>query len=86
MTTDVGCCRELAEGGPDDTLGTAGLIVAPMDHEGFADAMQTLCEDAALRRRMGEVGRRRVEAHYRQETMMRSYRDLYEQVMGERGR
>lgn len=82
VTTDVGCCRELLEGGPGDDLGLAGLVAAPMDRQGLADAMQRLCDDADLRERMGEVGQRRVEAHYRQETMMRAYHDLYGRVLG----
>lgn len=85
VTTDVGCCRDLVEGTADDDLGEAGLVVAPMDHEEFAKAMQTLCENRDLREKMGRVGKERAGRWYRQETMMEKYHDLYGRVMRKRG-
>ena len=40
VTTDVGCCNELLDGGPNDTLGKAGYFVPPMQREKLADAME----------------------------------------------
>ncbi|MDZ7835466.1 MAG: glycosyltransferase [Alkalibacterium sp.] len=56
VTTDVGCCRELVEGTPDDPFGMAGFVVAPMHAEMMAE-MEQLCKDKNLRLRMGENGR-----------------------------
>lgn len=81
VTTDVGCCRELLEG-VGDNKGRAGIVVAPMDYEGMAQAMERLCADAGLRRRMGEVGRERVRQHYRRENMLASYHALWQRLVG----
>lgn len=77
VTTNVGNCRELLEG-DDDNLGTAGFCV-PVMHQGeLADAMLTLCQNAELRRQMGEIGRRRVKALYGHEQMIDAYTKIYE--------
>lgn len=81
VTTDVGSCRELLEGGADDDLGRCGIVVPPMDRKGFADAMETLCRNARLRRQMGAIGRKRVERYYQVQTMMASYHRVYDRVM-----
>ena len=41
--------------------GVTGLLVAPEDVAGFAEAVQRLLRDPALRMRMGEAGRQRAE-------------------------
>lgn len=77
VTTEVGCCRELLEGAPGDTFGTAGYCVPPMYRQGLADAMERLCASRARREEMGEIGRKRVERYYRHEQMLANYRALY---------
>ena len=77
VTTDVGCCRELLEGTPGDTLGAAGFCVPPMYRQGLADAMEKLCVSRPLRQRMGAIGQQRVAQSYRHEQMLARYRDLY---------
>ncbi len=42
--------------------GTTGLLVEPRNAEALATALATVLGDAGLRRRLGEAGRRRVEA------------------------
>ena len=72
MTTNVGCCRELIEGA-DDGFGSAGYCV-PVMHQGeLAEAMIALCRDEDMRRRMGENGKKRVQALYRHEQMITNY-------------
>ncbi|HEX8475841.1 MAG TPA: glycosyltransferase family 4 protein [Pyrinomonadaceae bacterium] len=44
--------------------GIDGLLVAPSDVDELADAISSLMDDAALRRRLGEAGRRRVVERY----------------------
>lgn len=77
VTTDVGCCRELLEGAPGDTLGAAGFCVPPMYRQGLADAMEKLCVSRPLRQRMGAIGQQRVAQSYRHEQMLARYRELY---------
>ena len=81
VTTDVGCCRELLEGKEEDVYGKAGYYVAPMYRDGLALAMEKMCESRSRRLRMGKNGQARVKAYYRQERMIRLYRELYEEVI-----
>lgn len=80
VTTDVGCCRELLEGNPEDDLGIAGFCAPPMYREGLAEAMEKMCISREARERMGEIGRRRVDKYYRHEKMIEKYRQMYEEV------
>ena len=85
VTTDVGCCRELLEGKEEDVYGKAGYYVAPMYRDGLALAMEKMCESRSRRLRMGKNGQARVKAYYRQERMIRLYRELYEEVIQKNG-
>ena len=80
VTTDVGCCSELLNGKPGDTLGKAGLFAAPMQREKLADAMEVLCESRELRLKMGEIGQQRTYEDYRYNIMLTKYRNLYREV------
>ena len=44
--------------------GVGGLLVDPGESDQLADALRTLAADPELRRRMGEAGRRKVEAEF----------------------
>lgn len=83
VTTDVGCCNELLNGKPGDTLGTAGYFAPPMQREKLADAMERLCESRELRLQMGEIGQKRAYEHFRYEIMLTKYRNLYKEVENE---
>lgn len=83
VTTDVGCCNELLNGSPGDTLGKAGYFVPPMQRERLADAMELLCESRELRLKMGEIGQRRAYEYYRYNIMLTKYRNLYKEVENE---
>ena len=80
VTTDVGCCRELLEGGEGDDLGTCGLVAEPMNRMALAAAFERMCTHPEERAAMGAVGRERVRRFYRQEQMVDTYRRLYEEV------
>ena len=58
IATRVGGVAELVD------HGTSGLLVAPGDAEGLADALCDLAADPDLRRRMGEAGAARVRAEF----------------------
>lgn len=81
VTTDVGCCRELLEGFPGDEYGRAGFVIPPMNSELLAQRMEQLCLNPELRFRMGEVGKQRVQHHYRRDEMIRHYETNYEEVL-----
>lgn len=65
-------------GNPEVVIdGVTGFLVPPGDTAAFADKLVTLLRDAALRSRMGEAGRRRVEANFRLEAAAGKYLVLY---------
>lgn len=80
VTTDVGCCRELLEGGPGDDLGIAGYIVPPTYQKGLADAMEAMCRSQEDRLKMGAIGRERVQRYYQYDRMLKGYLAMYEEV------
>lgn len=79
VTTDVGACREIIEGQPGEqpSLGPAGLVVPPADAGALGQALAALVGDRARQDRLGEAGRRRVEAHYTEASVLAGYRRLY---------
>lgn len=80
VTTEVGCCRELVEGGEDDNFGSAGYCALPMHREGLADAMEKMCRSRRRRLRMGEAGKKRVNTFYRTDQMTEKYRAVYKEA------
>lgn len=84
VTTDVGCCQELIYGASDDTLGTAGAVVAPMDFEAMAQEILRLAKDYPLRREMARIGFERVQGMYTYDLFIESYRKIYQEA-GEAG-
>lgn len=79
VATDVGSCREIIEGAPDEhpRLGLAGRVAPPMDAEAIGRAVVELMSDDALRRECGETLRRRVERYFTSETSAGRYAALY---------
>ncbi len=58
VTTDVPGCREVVQDQEN------GLLVPAKNPVALAEALTVLCNDPALRERMGKAGRKRVEAHF----------------------
>jgi glycosyltransferase involved in cell wall biosynthesis len=57
--------------------GATGFLAAPGDPTDLAEKLETLLNDPALRKRMGEAGRRRFEEHYSWPVIIdRHYRPL----------
>lgn len=81
VVTDVGCCRELVEGGEKDICGVAGYCVPPMNKNQLAQAMYRMCVDTKERKKMGENGQKRVREFYTHENSMDCYRRLYREVV-----
>lgn len=76
IATDVGNCKGLILGEWDD-YGPAGIITHIMSVEEIAQAMVSMAHHENTRRKMGEVGRKRVREHYRIQLMEEVYRTLY---------
>ncbi len=79
LATDVGACREMIEGrtAEDRALGASGIVCPVASPTRTAEALVLLAQDARLRRRLGQAGKRRVTIYYQRRTMLASYRALY---------
>ena len=82
VATDVGSCREIIEGAPDEVpnLGSGGRVVPPMDSKAIGAAIVELLRAPDLRRACGETLRKRVEQHYTSRLSADRYRDLYREL------
>jgi glycogen synthase len=61
--------------------GETGWLVEPGDPAALARALQTALADPARARRMGDAGRRRVEAHFSWDRIAALTMDVYEQAI-----
>lgn len=61
--------------------GVTGLLVAPGDAGALARALAELAADPERARRMGEAGRRRIEAEYAIEGVAGDYLDLWSELL-----
>ncbi|MGE0769226.1 MAG: GT4 family glycosyltransferase PelF [Hyphomicrobiaceae bacterium] len=79
VATNVGSCREILEGRPDETpsLGPGGIITGLVAPAEVADALATLLLDPVLRRRYGETLRERVRRTYTSKRAADAYSELY---------
>jgi glycosyltransferase involved in cell wall biosynthesis len=66
------------------TDGEDGFLVAPGDVDGFAERVGALVEDGALRRRMADAARRKVEAGFSSRAMAAAVEDIYARCLGGR--
>ncbi len=80
IATDVGNCRELIYGGPEDDYGTAGILTHIMNTAELADAMVQLARSPKLREEMGECGYQRVVNRYQLGQMQKTYSDIYDEI------
>ncbi len=85
IATDVGNCRGLIFGEQGDTLGEAGILTHVMNVDEIAAAMVFAARNRNKAREMGEIGRRRLLAHYQQKDMRAAYAGIYEQLEKEMG-
>jgi polysaccharide biosynthesis protein PelF len=79
ITTDVGACRELIEGGqPEDCeLGVAGAVVQIANPASFASATIALLNDAPRWLAAQRAATQRAQRYYRRSQMIESYEDIY---------
>ena len=79
IATDVGNCRGLLYG-EDDDFGEAGILTHIMNVEEIASAMVYLAENPEVRKKMAEVGYRRLLRKYKIEDMKKTYADIYREA------
>lgn len=82
ICTNVGSCSELLFGRSEDGLGEAGLIVPVMNIRAIANAIIKLAQKYKLRKRMGEVGCKRVERYYQKNIFLDQYYHMYRRIGG----
>ncbi|MEJ2645626.1 MAG: glycosyltransferase family 4 protein [Gammaproteobacteria bacterium] len=75
ITTDMPGCREVV------TNGQNGLLIAPRDPVGLADAMEKLASDPALCQQMGKASRLRAEAEYSERLVQEATLKVYERLL-----
>ena len=75
VMTDIGGNEGLA------IDGETALIVPPRDAKALAAAIERLARDEALRKKMGEAGRRFVTEHYGVEQSVRDLLSLYQRLL-----
>lgn len=71
-----------AIGSIPEIVGDAGLTFIPGDFFGLADKLALLMDNAALRKELGEKGRRRVLAHFDAKKNAHKIYGIYEKVLG----
>ncbi|MCA9173482.1 MAG: glycosyltransferase family 4 protein [Planctomycetales bacterium] len=80
ISFDIDGAREVVI--PDKT----GVLLAPGDVEGLAEAFVRLGQSPEIRRQWGEEGRQRFTEQFRHRTMTRQLRELYTALLEEQGR
>lgn len=79
VTTHAGSCREMLYGGENDHLGQAGIVVPVMDFEAMGEAIIELIDNENLRKKMGEIAKRRVSQYYTKQQFILSYQSIYKE-------
>jgi glycosyltransferase involved in cell wall biosynthesis len=69
------------DGAREVVLPETGILLRPRDLEGLSAAILRLAADPALRRALGQEGRRRFANQFRHETMTGQLRSLYERLL-----
>jgi glycosyltransferase involved in cell wall biosynthesis len=79
VTTDVAGAKELV------VDGATGYVLPQGDAKGLADALNAIAANRALRQKMAQASRERVEREFSFDNRLRQVEALYERVLGCRG-
>ncbi|MCR4842920.1 MAG: GT4 family glycosyltransferase PelF [Eubacterium sp.] len=77
IATDVGNCRGLIFGEGDD-FGQAGILTHIMNIEELSNAMVEMAQNEVKRERMGNAGYNRLMSKYKNDQMIKTYREIYD--------
>lgn len=79
VATDVGSCRELLYGrsADDKLLGQSGIVTPICDPEQTAQAVMSILKDESIKKKMGMIGRERINMYYQMGDLVANYRRLY---------
>ena len=87
MAMQIPCVTTFITGIPElIRAGVDGLLVAPSDEEGLAAAMASLMDNAELRTRLGESGRRRVIEKYNLRGNVAALAEVFQRRLGGSGK
>ena len=75
ISTHVGAIPELVMDGE------SGLLIPPGDIEALCNAIESLINDPVQRQRLGEAGRRTVEANFSLQQAAAQYAEIYHQLL-----
>lgn len=83
VTTDVGSCRQLIEGGSpeDQALGASGAVVGIADPAALANAITGLLTHSDRWHAAQQAGIERVRRYYTESGMLAQYREVYGQAL-----
>ncbi|MCK5830731.1 MAG: GT4 family glycosyltransferase PelF [Methylococcales bacterium] len=83
VSTDVGACRELIEGGTDEDkkLGIAGAVVNIADSEALAQQISRFFSDSEYWQKACVSAEKRVEKYFNQDVLFQKYRKIYNAVL-----
>lgn len=83
VTTDVGACRELIEGTPEEepALGAGGIVTPLASPASTADAIYTLLSDNERYENASRAIAARMEQYYNESIQQQAYRNLYAQYL-----
>jgi glycosyltransferase involved in cell wall biosynthesis len=76
VATSIGSQREVA------AYGEVACLVPPADAQSLCESILRLAQDPALMARLGANARAVYQSHYTEERMLRSYRQLYLELLG----
>ncbi|MCK5831716.1 MAG: GT4 family glycosyltransferase PelF [Methylococcales bacterium] len=83
VSTDVGACRELIEGGSeeDKALGAAGAVVSIADPEQLAIEMIKLLSDSNYWKQLSSIAEKRADNYFGEQALFTSYRKVYQKAL-----
>ncbi|MDY6046605.1 MAG: GT4 family glycosyltransferase PelF [Anaerobutyricum sp.] len=82
LATNVGSCKEIIDGFPDE-FGSAGVVTPVMNPARIAKGILSIGESSEHMRELAENGYRRVDKYYRDSDFLKSYENLYQEVVKE---
>ena len=83
ISTDVGACRELIEGGSkeDRALGIAGAVVPIADSEGLATEIVKLLKETDYWQQCCAVAEKRADRYFDEKNLFNQYRKIYQKIL-----